>query len=115
MESEEWDKADIARFSADDPSDFEALYAELRGVPGIKIEAVPSPIAAGEQGSVLDFLTVACSGGAITVALQIVKALAESRGPKFRLKVRRGKDRLEVTADNVDEVLPLLREMLGGS
>jgi hypothetical protein len=53
-------------------------------------------------------------GGAITVVLQIVKALVESRGPKFRLKIRRGKDRLEVTADNLDEVLPLLEELLGG-
>jgi hypothetical protein len=115
MESEEWDKADMVRFSAGDSSDFETLYAELRGVPGIKVEAVPAPIAAGEQGSVLDFLTVACSGGAITVALQIVKAVIQSRGPKFRLIVRRGRDRLEVTADNVDEALPILREMLGGS
>jgi hypothetical protein len=100
-------------FSADDPEDFEALYHELRGMPGIQVEASSAPIAEGDQGSVLEFLTVACSGGAITVVLQIVKALVESRGPKFILKIRRGKDRLELTADNVDEALPLLEELLG--
>jgi hypothetical protein len=115
MGTEERGSADAVHFSASDPEDFEALYEELRGVPGISVAAVPAPVAAGEQGAVLDFLTVACSGGAITVALQIVKTLAESRGPKFSLKIRRGKDRLEVTADNIDEVLPALRELLGGS
>ncbi len=102
-------------FSAGDPEDFEALYDELRGVPGIQVEAVPAPITEGDQGAVLEFLTVACAGGgAITVVLQIVKALVESRGPKFRLKIRCGKDRLELTADNVDEVLPRLEDLLGG-
>lgn len=105
---------DVVEVSARDPDDFEVLYDELRGVPGIQVDAVTAPIAEGDQGSVLEFLTVACSGGAITVVLQIVKALVESRGPKFRLKIRRGKDRLEVTADNVDEMLPLLEELLGG-
>lgn len=101
-------------FSTEDRGDFDVLYSELRGVPGVKVEAVLATIADGDQGSVLEFLTVACSGGAITVALQIVKALVESRGPKFSLKIRRGKDRLEITADNIDEALPVLKELLGG-
>ena len=84
-------------------------------MPGISVEAVPAPIVEGDQGSVLEFLTVACSGGAITVALQIVKTLAESRGPKFSLKIRRGKDRLDITADNLDEALPVLEEWLDES
>ena len=106
---------DVVEFSSEDPEDFEALYDELRGVPDIRVEAVPAPIVRGEQGSVIEFLTVACSGGAITVVLQIVKTLVESRGPKFSLKIRRGKDRLELTADSVEEALPVLKELLGGS
>jgi hypothetical protein len=105
----------VVEFSAEDPGDWEALYEELRGVPGARVETVAAPVAQGEQGPVLEFLTVACSGGAITVVLQIVKALVESRGPKFSLKIRRGKDRLEITAENIDEALPLLKDMLGGS
>lgn len=109
-------ETDVVEFSADDPEDFEALYEELRGVPGIHVETTPAPIVAGDQGSsVLDLLTVACSGGAVTVALQIVKTLVESRGPNFSLKIRRGKDRLEITADSLDEVLPVLKELLSGS
>jgi hypothetical protein len=105
----------VARFSTGDPEDFAVLHDELRGVPGVRVEAVAAPVAPGVQGPVLEFLTVACSGGAITVVLQIVKALVESRGPKFSLKIRRGKDRLEITADSVDEALPLLRDLLDGS
>lgn len=108
------DTAGLVQFSAGDPEDFEALYGELRGVPGIAIEAISVPIAEGDQGTMLDFLTVACSGGAITAALQIIKAVVESRGPKFSLRVGSGKDRLEVNTDNIDELLPVLRELLSG-
>ena len=108
-------KPGTVEFSAEDPEDFEALYEELRGVPGISIEAAPKSIVEGDQGSALEFLTVACSGGAITVALQIVRTLVESRGPKFNLKIRRGKNRLEITTDNLDEGLSALKEFLGGS
>jgi hypothetical protein len=109
------DTTGSVQFSAGGPEDLEALYEELRGVPGITTEAIATPIAEGDQGTMLDFLTVACSGGAITVALQIIKAVVESRGPKFSLRVSSGKDRLEVNADNIDELLPVLRELLGGS
>jgi hypothetical protein len=100
---------------ADDPDDFDALYGELRGTPGLSMEAVPAAVQPGEQGSTLDFLMVAVSSGAVTVFLEIVKALIDSRGPSFILKVRRGRNRLEVTSDNFDEVAPVLRKLLDGS
>jgi hypothetical protein len=109
------DQAGLTEISASDQDDFDALYAELRGVPGIEAAPVEPALVEGEQGSVLDLLTVACSGGAITVFLQIIRDLVDSRGPSFTLKMRRGKDRLEVNAENIDDVLPLIREMLGGS
>lgn len=117
MSVQELDDQGAVEFSTDDAEDLEALYQELRGVPGIRVEAIPSPIVEGEQSSsVMDFLSVACAtGGAITVALQIVKVLVESRGPKLALRVRRGKDRLEVTEGNLDKALPLLKEFLDAS
>lgn len=102
-------------FAVDEVDDLYALFNELRGVPGLAVEAVPAPILPGEQGSALDFLTVACSGGAITAALQLVRSVVESRGPRFSLKVRNGKDHIEIDADNVEEMLPVLKELLGGS
>lgn len=54
------------------------------------------------------------SSGAVTAFLQIIRVLAESRGPKFQLKVRHGKNKLEVTANTVNEVLPVIRELLDG-
>jgi Effector Associated Constant Component 1 len=99
----------------DDPDDFEALYAELRGVPAVTVEAVPSAVETGDQGSTLDLLVVACSSGAVTTFLQIVKTLIESRGPSFVLKMRQGRNRLVVTSDNIDEVAPAIRKLLDGS
>jgi Effector Associated Constant Component 1 len=100
--------------SAGRVEDLEALYAELRGMPGIAVRAVSAPTRPGDQGAVVDLLTVACSGGAFTALLQVVKTLLESRGPGFVLKVRRGRDRLEITAENAEEALPLIKELLGG-
>jgi hypothetical protein len=99
---------------ADDPDDTEMVYAELRGVPGITVTAVPTPPAPGEQGAALDVLIVALSSGAITAFLQIIKVLVESRGPKFSLKIRQGKNKVELTADNIDKVLPVIRELIAG-
>jgi hypothetical protein len=70
--------------------------------------------APGDQGAAFDVLTVALSSGAITALLQIIKVIAESRGPKFSLKIRQGKNKLEVKADNVDEVIPAIRDLLEG-
>jgi Effector Associated Constant Component 1 len=100
---------------ADSPDDLDELYSELRGVPGIAVTAVPAPVVPGEQGAALDVLMVALSSGTVTAFLQIIKVLAESHGPKFSLKIRQGKNRLEVTADSIDEVLPVIRELMDGS
>lgn len=100
--------------TASNPDDIDEVYAELRGVPGIRMTAMPAPTAPGEQVAALDVLMVALSSGAVTAFLQIIKVLAESRGPKFSLKIRQGKNKLEVTADNVDEVIPVLRRLIDG-
>ncbi|WHM40734.1 hypothetical protein [Streptomyces sp. BPTC-684] len=101
--------------SAENPDDFDVLYGELQGLGGIAVEAVPAPMEPGDQGSVVDLLTVACaSGGAVAVFLGIVKSLLDSGGPGFVLKVRRGNVRLKITADTFEEVRPVLEELLGG-
>jgi hypothetical protein len=102
----------LVEVEAGTADDTDQLYNELRGRPGITVNAVPAPATPGDQGVALDLLTVALSSGAVTAFLEIIKVLAESRGPKFKLKIRRGRNRLEVTADNADEVLPLVRKML---
>lgn len=63
----------------------------------------------------MDLLTVACTSGAVTAFLQIIKVLAESRGPGFRLRIRQGKDKVEITADDPDKGLAALRDLLDGS
>ena len=114
MEAQQNDPGPV-EFSTDDIDDLEALYDELRGMPGVEVTAVAAPIAEGEQGAVLELLTVAFSGGAVTALLNLLTALIESRGPRFRLKIRRGKERLELTADNIEDVLPAVRELFDGS
>ena len=98
---------------ADDPDDTDELYTELRGIAGITVQAAPAPAGPGEQGAALDLLTVALSSGAITAFLQIIKTIAEAKGPKFVLKIRRGRNQLKITTDNLDEVGPAIRTLFG--
>jgi hypothetical protein len=104
----------VVELMTSDADDLDALYAELRGVPGITMEAQADSVVPGELGAAVELLTVALSGGAITAFLQIIKTLLDSRGPAFVLKMRRGKNRLEIAADNIDEALPLIKEIMGG-
>jgi Effector Associated Constant Component 1 len=99
---------------ADEPEDLDELYLELGGVPGITVEAVSAPVEPGEQGAALDLLMVALSSGAITVFLQIIKTLAEARGPEFVLSIRRSKNQLKISANNFDDVEPLVRKLFEG-
>ena len=103
--------------TADSPDDIDEVYDGLRGVPGITVTAVPGPTAPGDQGAALDVLTAALSGGAVTTFLQIIMVIAKSRGPKFSLKIRLGKNKIEVTGDNcdnIDELLPVIRGLIEG-
>jgi Effector Associated Constant Component 1 len=98
--------------TADNPDDIDEVYDGLRGVPGITVAAAPKPTAPGEQGAALDVLTVALSSGTVTAFLQIIKVITESRGPKFSLKIRLGKNIVEVTSRNIDELLPVIRGLI---
>jgi hypothetical protein len=40
--------------------------------------------------------------------------LAEAKTSKFEINIRRGKDRLKITADNVGEMEPVIRRLFGG-
>jgi hypothetical protein len=108
------DTPDPIEVWADDPDDTDELYAELRGVVGITLAAVPAPTAPGEQGAALDLFTVALSSGAVTAFLQIIKTVAEAKRTKLVLNIRRGKNQLKITADNFDAVEPLVRRLFGG-
>ena len=100
---------------ADNPDDVEELYAELRGVKGVSLGMAPAVGEPGDQGVTLDLLTVALSSGAVTAFLQIIKALADSRRPKFMLSIRHGKNVLKISANNFSEVEPAIRRLFGGS
>jgi S1-C subfamily serine protease len=100
---------------AEDLDDLDALNAELRGAEGLTVTSVPAPGEPGDQGAVADLLIVALTSGAVTAFLQIVKVLAESRGPGFRLKIRQGRSQIEITTDDPDKGLAALRDLLDGS
>lgn len=100
--------------TTDSPDVIDEIYDGLRGVPGITVTAASTSVQPGEQSVTSDVLMVALSSGAVTAFLQIIRVLAESRGPKFRLKIRQGKNKLEVTADTIEEALPVIRELLDG-
>jgi Effector Associated Constant Component 1 len=101
----------VIELSTEDADDLDALYSELRGHPGITVQAVFAPLEPGDQGSALDFLAVACSsGGAITVLIQILKDFTKARSSHFSLRVRNGEEEIELTAENIDRAF--LRKIL---
>jgi hypothetical protein len=102
------------RLSAADPEDLAVLHGELRGLPGLRITA-EVPGAPGEQGGVVDVLTVACaSGGAVTMLIQAVRTVVASRGRGVKFTARRGDDEVSITAANADDAVALLRELMDG-
>jgi hypothetical protein len=100
---------------AEDLDDLDALYAELRGITGITVEMTPAQAERGDQGTVVDLITVALTSGAVTAFLQIVKALTESRGPGFRLRIQNGRKKIEIDARDPDQGLDALRDLLDDS
>ena len=86
----------LARFQED-------LYQRLSGAPPQKDHAVS--ISAELRPDELQNLSS---------RFESFLSVAESHGPKFSLKIRQGKNKLEVTADSVDEVLPVIRELIDG-
>lgn len=99
----------------DDPDDLFALYDELRVAPGIRVDAVPGTPAPGEQGAAVDLLSVALSGGGLAAMVKLLTVYAKTRGPVFRLKIRRGGDTFELTAENAEEARKVIGELLRGS
>ena len=100
-----------AEIQAFDPVDIDDLYAALRGVPGITVKVAAARIAPGEQGVAIDYLMVTLAIGAIPTFLQIIRTLAEAGRPRFVVIIRRGRSRVEINADNVDDVEPLVRKL----
>jgi hypothetical protein len=100
---------------AGDLEDLEALYSAFRGVPRITARFTAPPAEGHELGAVADILTVALTSGALTTFLQILKTLAESRGPAFQLKIRKGKDKVEISARDPEDGLEALKDLLDGS
>jgi hypothetical protein len=101
--------------SAAEQEDLDAVYSELRGMPGIRAQLEAAPVEPGEQGALADAMTVALTSGAVTAFLELLKVLAESRGPGFRLKIRNGRGRVEITARDADAGLAALKNLLDGS
>jgi hypothetical protein len=100
--------------TADSPDDIDEVYDGLRGIPGIRVTAIPVPTQPGDQGAALDILMVALSSGAVTAFLQIIKGARRLTRAEVQPEDTPGKNKLEVIADNVDEVLPVIRELIDG-
>ncbi len=101
--------------SAEDARNLMVLYRELRGLPGTTVSAESEPTGPGEQGSAIELLTIGLSSGAVTAMVELLRTLVESRGPAFKLTLHQGKQKLEVRADTIDEVEPLLHQLFDGS
>ena len=97
-----------------DPSELRSLREWLARVPAVHVEQVaPSP-RPGELGAV-DILTVlASSGGVLAVAVRSLPDFIRSRRSDLTITVKVEGKEFTLTASNLDDVAPVIGEMLDG-
>jgi hypothetical protein len=104
--------SDVLAIRVSDASQSSSLREFLRHVPGISVEQLPGAPEAYEQGALDELLLAATSGGALTVALQMLPDFLRSRRSELTLTVKaRGKE-IRLDAKNVDDVLPIIDKII---
>jgi hypothetical protein len=97
------------------PAEAGALYQWLIPVEDVHVAMSARPPGAGEQGG-WEVLSVACgSGGAAVATIHALRTWLQSRRSTVTVKVRTRQREVEVTASNVDDVLPVLEKVLRGA
>ncbi|ADP80473.1 effector-associated constant component EACC1 [Pseudofrankia inefficax] len=103
--------------SAADAADLLSLRTWLRRVNGLEVKLSPTAPSSGEQGAGWDVLSVVAGSGGVGVAmLATIKSWIESRRSSLRIRVKDSSSEreIELDAENIDDVMPLLKKMLDG-
>ena len=94
-----------------DQAELRALREWWQAAPGVRVVQQAGAPAAGEQG-VLDYLTVLGSSAGLVAAIQVLPEFLRSRRSSVTVTMKlRGED-FSITAENVDEVMPLIERLV---
>lgn len=94
-----------------DQSELRALREWLHATPGVRVVQQSGAPGAGEQGA-LDYLSVIASSAGLVAAIRVLPEFLRSRRSTIVVQMKlRGED-ISVTAENVDDVMPLLERLV---
>jgi hypothetical protein len=98
------------RIHLDDATEFEDLREWMGGHDGVIVDTVRRPPGATAQGSVWDFLSVACeTGGPVVAAVRALQLWIESRVTAVQVAI--GDKTFTVRTTDAAMVLPRVEEM----
>lgn len=84
----------------------------LRGIPDLRVTRGSGTLGPGEQGA-WDFLIVLASGsGVLGTAIMTLPEFIRSRRSGFTIRIKTKGKEVTLTADNVDETMPVLGRLL---
>jgi Effector Associated Constant Component 1 len=98
----------------DERAERSSLWQWMRGDEQLShVRSISGPIGDEELGSATELLTVAVGSGGVAMALvRALTAWIETRRSNVKVTVVAGDQRVELEATNVDDVGPLLRQVL---
>jgi len=103
-----------AELSVSDYSQLNSLVDYLRlAVPGVQVTRSPGSPGRGEQGA-LDVLMIAADSSVLVAVVNVLPAFPRSRKAGLSVTVTAKGKKLTVTAENAEEMLPVLDRFLDG-
>jgi hypothetical protein len=103
-----------AELSVSDYSQMGSLADYLRlAIPGIRVAHSPGRAEHGEQGA-LDVLTIAADSSVLVAVVNALPGFLRSRRAGLSVTMTAKGKKLTVTADNAEDVLPVLDRLLDG-
>ena len=95
-----------------DAQEFADLEEWMRGHPGVAVTAVARPGAGNAQGSVWDFLSIACAtGGPVALAVRALQLWIESRITTVQIAIGDDKSMITVKTRDAATVLPQVEKI----
>jgi hypothetical protein len=101
----------VIELSTSDQSQLGSLQEVLRLTPGVSVNRVPGRPEAGEQGA-LDALAMVASSGGLVAAIKVLPEYLRSRRTSLSITMTVRGTPFNLTATNVEEVMPVLERLL---
>ena len=110
----DWSDGGAAELSVSDYAHIGSLADYLRlAVPDVRVTRRPGTPVSGEQGT-LDVLMIAADSSVLVAAVKVLPEFLRSRKAGMSITVKAKGKQLTVTADNAEEIIPIIDRFLDG-